>query len=41
MLLRALGTRLALFEHHRDPMTWKQLFASFQDLTLISSKNPW
>lgn len=40
MLLRALGTRLALYQHHRDPMAWEQLFAGFQGLGLISSKNP-
>ena len=41
VLLRSLGTRLALFQHHRDPMAWEQLFADFQGLGLISSKKPW
>ena len=41
MLLRSLGIRLALSQHHRDPMAWEQLFAGFQGLGLISSKNPW
>ncbi|QPN69804.1 hypothetical protein [Synechococcus sp. CBW1108] len=41
MLLRALGSRLALFQHNRDPMAWEKLFAGFQGLGLISSKNPW
>ena len=26
VLLRSLGTRLALYQHHRDPMAWEQLF---------------
>jgi hypothetical protein len=41
MLLGALGTRLALSQHHRDPMAWEHLFAGVQGLGLISSKNPW
>ena len=41
VLLRPLDTRLALSQHHRDPMAWQQLFAGFQGLGLISSKNPW
>ena len=41
MLLRPLDTRLALYQHHRDPMAWEQLFAGFQGLGLISSKKPW
>ena len=41
VLLRSLGTRLALYQHHRDPMAWEQLFDGFQGLGLISSKNPW
>jgi len=40
MLLWALGTRPAPFQQHRDPMAWEQLFADFQALGLISSKNP-
>ena len=41
MLLRSLGIRLALSQHHRDPMAWQQLFAGFQGLGLISSKKAW
>ena len=26
MLLRSLGIRLALSQHHRDPMAWEQIF---------------
>jgi hypothetical protein len=37
--LRALGTRLPLLEHHRDPMAGEQLFAGLQGLGLISSKH--
>ena len=40
VVVRSLGTRLALFQHHRDPMAWEQLFADFQGLGLISCKNP-
>ena len=41
VVVRALGTRLALYQHHRDPMAWEQLFAGVQGLGLISSKKPW
>ena len=39
LLLRALGTRLSLLQHHRDPMAGEQLFAGLQGLGLISSKH--
>ena len=41
VVVRALDTRLALYQHHRDPMAWEQLFAGVQGLGLISSKKPW
>ena len=39
LLLRALGTRLALLEHHRDPMAWEQLFGDPQSLLFIGSED--
>ena len=39
LLLRALGARLSLLQHHRDPMAREQLFAGLQGLGLISSKH--
>ena len=39
VLLRALGARFALLQHHRDTMAWEQLFAGLQGLGLISSKH--
>ena len=39
MLMRALGARLSLLQHHRDPKAWEQLFAGLQGLGLISSKH--
>ena len=38
MLLRALGTRPALFQHHRDPMVWEQLFAASRAWALSAAK---
>ena len=34
-----LGTRLALFQHHREAMTGEQLFAGLQGLGLINNEN--
>ena len=35
----ALGTRLSLLEHHRDPMAREQLFSGLQGLGLLSSED--
>jgi hypothetical protein len=35
----ALGARLALLEHDRDPMAREQLFAGLQGLMLVGSED--
>ena len=37
--LRALGTRLSLLQHHRDPRAWVQLFDYLEGPGLISSED--
>ena len=39
MLLRALGARFALLQHHRYPMAWEQLFGSLKGLMLVGSED--
>jgi hypothetical protein len=38
VMLWSLGTRLALFQHHRDPMVWEQLFDASRTWALSAAK---